>query len=88
MTDNDIKKILDSVLEQYINFDTRKNFEEKVQRNTVLVNKGVTRACEIIISDFGQDKDELAIYAKKKLAEVINSGVQKAHVHDPEDLNV
>lgn len=87
MTDMDIVKLIDHLLEEYINHETRLQFDMTVQKNTILVNRGLTKACEIIINDFGHDKDALAKYAKGKLSEVISSGIQKAHVHNPGDIN-
>lgn len=87
MTDKDIKGIIEHILDEYINHDTRRNYDVEVQKNTIMVNKGLTKACEIIINDFGHDTDALVKYAEDKLTEVIRSGVQSAHVHDPEDID-
>lgn len=67
-----LKPIIDEILEYYFNQKTRSNYDRKIQADMVGQNRGLRNACSAVIS-FSDDEDELLEYTKAKIEE-INQG--------------
>lgn len=72
MTNEQLKPIIDEILTDYFNRNTRLGYDRKAQANMVAQNRGLTNACSSVIL-FSDNKDELVKYTKQKIDE-INQG--------------
>ena len=63
-----LKTIIDDILGNYFNVNTRMQYITSVQKQMISQNRGLVNAIESIIR-FAKDEDELVEYVKAVLAE-------------------
>lgn len=72
LTNEQLKPIIDEILKDYFNRNTRINHDRKAQADMVAQNRGLTNACSSVI-EFSDNKEELVEYTRNKIDE-INQG--------------
>lgn len=76
---SELKPIIDEILKDYFNRNTRINYSRTIQANMVAQNRGLTNAC-ISIFQFAEDDIELASYTKAKLEEINKGEAQEVNI--------
>lgn len=80
MTNEERKVLIHKILEQgYINFETRRNYDKKIQESTISQNRGLKIACYSIIEGSSNEK-ELCEYYKREILRIEQSGEQEVSI--------
>lgn len=74
-----LKLIIDDILENYFNENTKMQYIASVQKQMVSQNRGLVNAIESIIR-FAKDGNELVEYAKAKIEEINQREAQNVKI--------
>lgn len=72
----ELKPIIDKILEYYFNRKTRFSYDSKIQNDMINQNAGLTNACCAVI-EFCEDKDALVEYTRCKIEEINNGKAEE-----------